>query len=75
MTIKETLPYNQYEIRETRRSQIDKSRTDEVRTGFRYPKCKAVHKPLEHSQSLTCKCGLQMQLWGNGLECTLEKSD
>ena len=72
--VTETLRYSQYEISEYVPSEIDPELTIGKTIGFRCPRCKTKLAPLEHGESTTCTCGLVMELWGNGLECTLRVS-
>jgi hypothetical protein len=73
--ISETLPYSNYEISVRRASRIDPDRITHDDIGFYCPKCKAVLNTLEHGTRVVCKCGLEMELWGNGLQCTMRVID
>jgi len=73
--IRETLPYNHYEIVEKRLSKIDPDSGIKVRInlGFHCPKCKLIRqKPLGHGERYICpECGLEMELFGNSLSCKM----
>jgi hypothetical protein len=72
--ILETLCYSDYEIIKEMQSQIDPSKTISKTTGFICPSCKErkLHI-LEHDEPFTCRCGLNVKLLGNALECLLIK--
>lgn len=41
--------------------------------GFHCPRCGTQNKNLSHGETINCmKCGLHMQLYGNGLEATID---
>jgi hypothetical protein len=71
--IRESLPYDHYEIIEHRRSKIDPDSGLKVRfeLGFHCPGCKRIRqRPLDHGEKYTCpECGLEMELFGNSLRC------
>jgi hypothetical protein len=71
MAIRETLTYSDYHIIERPSSRTDPEAKLHVETGMKFPRCKTILPPLDHSQSQTCKCGLKMTKYGNALECVL----
>jgi uncharacterized paraquat-inducible protein A len=69
----EELTYSNYEIRETRQSEIDPGAMLEVTVGMYCPRCKNPHTRLpsmNHFGKQECpRCGLHMELHGNALKC------
>jgi ribosomal protein S27AE len=70
----ETRSYSDYQRNATTRSIVD-GKTVRYVSHFVCPRCGESHKLLEHGESIVCSCGLQLQVWGNGLECTEAKSE
>ena len=66
----ETLAYSSYVIRETRKSAVDPEATITEDIAMKCPRCKKTLLVMDHGQKQKCGgCKLEMQLYGNGLEC------
>ena len=68
----EVLPYDKYEVTKRRPSHFDPRAEIEEVLGMRCPRCEKELPSLGHGQKQVCECGLELQLWGNGLHCTGE---
>lgn len=68
--IYEELCYSDYEVRKECKSLIDPSNTIWVDIGTHCPSCKKMNPTIEHGETITCSCGLKMQVFGNCLQCT-----
>lgn len=66
---KEILTLSNYTIRNEENSLVDPMETIVSFDEMLCPACKKKHRTPGHGYSLTCDCGLQMQVWGNGLHC------
>jgi hypothetical protein len=69
--IREMLVLSDY-IREVRtQSKIDPSKTISEGARLACPRCKTETDCPEHGLSTTCRCGLVMTPYGNGLDCVV----
>lgn len=68
--VKETLAYHEYEHVPVKESQYVpglRVRRDDLAM-MRCPRCKTTRRGLKHGEQTKCEsCGLNMQLFGNGL--------
>lgn len=66
----ETVPYHKYFHTIERESKFIKFLKvfDHKRDRLSCPNCGKLHKDIPHSKSITCKCGLYMERWGNALD-------
>lgn len=72
----EIVAYSSYEVTEMRDSLLGLQERCHVSIGFKCPRCSVQCPPLEHGQKATCGgCGLQFQLFGNGLHCAKGHKD
>lgn len=67
----EYLTASDYMVKGRERSKFDPDRMVQTTAGMRCPRCKTKNKKLGHGEKISCtNCGLQMQLYGNSLQCS-----
>lgn len=67
----EDLMYSDYEIEETKQSEIDSEKILHITVAFKCPNCANRLTPLKHDESFRCYCGMYMTRHGNNLHCIL----
>jgi hypothetical protein len=72
MYIKERLTANNYEIKETKKSRIDKLVSITTIVGYSCPMCNSMLHVIKHGTTTYCKCGLKIRLTGNVLTCSID---
>jgi hypothetical protein len=75
MKITEKLTYSDYQTPIYKDSVIDTGRKVLVGYSVICPRCKTRIPEIEHGHSFKCNCGLEMTVYGNGMECTLDIKD
>lgn len=67
-TLVETFAANNYRITKNVRGVVSRSVKQTV--GHRCPGCGRTTPLKDHGDKHDCKCGLHLEIWGNGLQCS-----